>query len=136
MSGLLRRKISMLGLLAILMRRSHTASHGCSSAGQFDAVLGSFSSALNGSDTAGPDSSPLPEKAVQWQACACCGLLAHMPGLPGGTSAQGRLRIRQLLRHRTRRQLSTKGKSSSQMTFFESGVKKNRRKCHRRSRLS
>ncbi|SIT51276.1 conserved exported hypothetical protein [Paraburkholderia piptadeniae] len=89
MSVLLRRKIgSILGLLAILMATlAPTVSQGLSSGRQLDAVSGAFCSAQNGSDLAGSDHSSLPGHAIHWQACAYCGLLAHMPVLPGGPPA-------------------------------------------------
>ncbi|BAX62630.1 DUF2946 domain-containing protein [Burkholderia stabilis] len=88
MSALFRRRIgSILGLLAILMATlAPTISQSLSSERQFDAVSGAFCTAQNGADVAGPDHASLPEKAVHWQACAYCGLLADMPALLGGTS--------------------------------------------------
>ncbi|WP_407670897.1 DUF2946 domain-containing protein [Paraburkholderia franconis] len=64
-----------------------TVSQSLSSGRQLDAVSGVFCSAQNRSDLAGSDHSSLPEHAVHSQACAYCGLLAHMPVLPSGTSA-------------------------------------------------
>ncbi|WP_423761310.1 DUF2946 domain-containing protein [Burkholderia sp. NLJ2] len=88
MSALFRRRIgSILGLLAILMAAlAPTISQSLWSEHQFDAVSGAFCTARNGADVAGPDHVSLPEKAVHWQACAYCGLLADMPALLGGTS--------------------------------------------------
>ncbi|PCE30773.1 DUF2946 domain-containing protein [Burkholderia ubonensis] len=88
MSAQFRRKIgSILGLLAILMATlAPTVSQSLSSERQFVAVSGAFCTVQNGSDMAGADHSPLPAKAVHWQACAYCGLLADMPVLLGGTS--------------------------------------------------
>ncbi|WP_321805386.1 DUF2946 domain-containing protein [Burkholderia sp. BCC1993] len=90
MSALLRRKIgSILGLLAILLTTlAPTVSQSLSSERAFEAVSGAFCTVRNedGPDVAAPDHSSLPGKAVHWQACAYCGLLADMPVLLGGTS--------------------------------------------------
>jgi hypothetical protein len=87
MLSLFHRKIgSILGLLAILMATlAPTVSQTLSAEQRFDAISGAFCSAQSGSDIEDPAKSPSPEKAVHWQACAYCGLLAHMPVLPSGT---------------------------------------------------
>ncbi|ADG20918.1 conserved hypothetical protein (plasmid) [Paraburkholderia atlantica] len=78
---------SVLGLLAILMATlAPTVSHTLAADQRFDAIPSALCSAQSGTSIAGPDRSPLPEKAVHWQACAYCGLIAHMPFLPSGTS--------------------------------------------------
>ncbi|MGF6757995.1 DUF2946 domain-containing protein [Paraburkholderia sp. GAS42] len=89
MLSLFHRKIgSILGLLAILMATlAPTVSHILAADQRFEAVSGAFCSAQSGSDIAGHDESPSTGKAGHWQACAYCGLLAHMPVLPSGTLA-------------------------------------------------
>ncbi|WP_277039220.1 DUF2946 domain-containing protein [Caballeronia mineralivorans] len=84
MLSLLHRKIgSILGLLAILMATlAPTVSQSLSADQRFDAVSGAICSAQGGSGIEDPANSPSPEKAVHWQACGYCGLLAHMPVLP------------------------------------------------------
>ncbi|AOI43071.1 hypothetical protein WG70_26480 [Burkholderia oklahomensis EO147] len=89
MRSLLHRKIgSMLGLLAILMATlAPTVSHTLSNSHHFSELPSAFCSAQDGTDATSSDSSPSSEKAVHWQACAYCGLLAHTPAVPSTTAA-------------------------------------------------
>ncbi|MFP3564601.1 DUF2946 domain-containing protein [Paraburkholderia sp. SIMBA_030] len=85
MLRLIHRKIgSILGLLAILMATlAPTVSHTLAADERSEAFPGALCSA----QSPGSDELPSPEKATHWQACAYCGLLAHMPVLPSGTVA-------------------------------------------------
>jgi len=75
---------SWLGLLAILMSTlAPTVSQALAAHDRLGDALSTYCSAE-------PDSSPLPDDgksspshAFHWQACAYCGLLAHVPVLPG-----------------------------------------------------
>jgi hypothetical protein len=75
---------SLLGLLAILMSTlAPTVSQALSAYDRLDQALATYCSA-------DPDNSPLAHdgksshsSAFQWQACAYCGMLAHVPVLPG-----------------------------------------------------
>jgi len=74
---------SMLGLLAILMATlAPTISNSLSSDPHFGEPNGAICSAHDGPDTAPSDTSPSPGHAVHGQACAYCGVLAHMPAAP------------------------------------------------------
>ncbi|WP_262390244.1 MULTISPECIES: DUF2946 domain-containing protein [Burkholderia] len=84
MRRFLNRKIgSLLGLFAILMATlAPPISHSLSNRLDPDELHGAFCSTRDGSDTTPPDTSPSPGHALHGQACAYCGLLAHMPVAP------------------------------------------------------
>ena len=75
---------SLLGLLAILMSTlAPTVSQALAAHDRLGQALGTYCSAE-------PDNSPVAQNgksshspAFHWQACAYCGMLAHIPVLPG-----------------------------------------------------
>jgi hypothetical protein len=87
MVSLFHRRIgSILGLLAILMATlAPTVSHVLlARQASVDGLLATYCSAHATSDDGATDQAPDHPSAFHWQACAYCGLLAHMPVLPGG----------------------------------------------------
>jgi hypothetical protein len=88
MVSLFHRKIgSILGLLAILMATlAPTVSHVLAGHERVDGLLATYCSAKATSDDGATDQAPDHQAAFHGQACAYCGLLAHMPVLPSGKS--------------------------------------------------
>lgn len=88
MVSLFHRKIgSILGLLAILMATlAPTVSHVLAAHERVDGLLATYCSARGTPDNGATGEAPDHQAAFHWQACAYCGLLAHMPVLPGGKS--------------------------------------------------
>ncbi|MFM0228858.1 DUF2946 domain-containing protein [Paraburkholderia sediminicola] len=88
MVSLFQRKIgSILGLLAILMATlAPTVSHVLAGHERVDGLLATYCSANATPDDGATNQAPDHQAAFHWQACAYCGLLAHMPVLPSGKS--------------------------------------------------
>ncbi|AOJ80283.1 hypothetical protein WS86_06370 [Burkholderia savannae] len=88
MRRLLHRKIgSLLGLFAILMATlAPTVSHSLSNSRHSGTLPGAVCSARDGSNATPSDTSSSSEKAIHEQACAYCGLLAHVPVVPSATA--------------------------------------------------
>jgi hypothetical protein len=88
MVSLFHRKLgSILGLLAILMATLAPAvSHVLAGHDRVDGLLATYCSAHATPDDGATEQAPDHQPALHWQACAYCGLLAHMPVLPSGKS--------------------------------------------------
>ncbi|MFD1554730.1 DUF2946 domain-containing protein [Paraburkholderia silviterrae] len=79
---------SLLGLLAILMATLAPAvSQVLASHQQLSNALATYCTVESAADPAGHDGTPAHSAAPHWQACAYCGLLAHVPALTGGAVA-------------------------------------------------
>ncbi|MGV2289699.1 DUF2946 domain-containing protein [Trinickia sp. YCB016] len=75
---------SLLGLLAILMSTlAPTVSQALASRDRVDLALAAYCTAQPASGDTGDGQSPDSHALLHWQACAYCGLLAHVPVLPG-----------------------------------------------------
>jgi hypothetical protein len=79
---------SWLGLLAILMSTlAPTVSQALAAHDRLGDALATYCSAAPANSPAAQDSKSSPSSpAYHWQACAYCGLLAHVPVLPGTSS--------------------------------------------------
>jgi hypothetical protein len=74
---------SLLGLLAILMSTlAPTVSQVLVSDHLLGDALTTYCSESSGADASMHDGKPAHSDALHWQACAYCGLLAHVPTLP------------------------------------------------------
>lgn len=75
---------SLLGLLAILMSTlAPTVSQALASRDRVDLALAAYCTAQPASADTSDGQSPDSHALLHWQACAYCGLLAHVPVLPG-----------------------------------------------------
>jgi hypothetical protein len=75
---------SLLGLLAILMSTlAPTVSQALAAHDRVELALAAYCTAQPASAEAGEGQSPESHALLHWQACAYCGLLAHVPVLPG-----------------------------------------------------
>lgn len=78
---------SLLGLLAILMSTvAPTISQVRASQDRVSQALAVYCSADPANSAVTPDGKPTPSPAFHWQACPYCGLLIHLPVLPGTTA--------------------------------------------------
>jgi hypothetical protein len=79
---------SLLGLLAILMSTlAPTISQALAAHDRLGQALATYCSADPANSQAAHDSKSPNSSAFHWQACAYCGMLAHVPVLPGTTTA-------------------------------------------------
>ncbi|HEX7912379.1 MAG TPA: DUF2946 domain-containing protein [Paraburkholderia sp.] len=85
MDSLFDRKLgSILGLFAILMATlAPTVSHVLAEHNRLEGLLGTYCSALATPNDGAPEPTD-HQPALHLEACAYCGLLAHMPVLPSG----------------------------------------------------
>ena len=80
----LRKIGSWLGLLAILMSTlAPTVSQALAASGRLDQALATYCSADPEHSLVAGDGKSSHSSTFQWQACAYCGMLAHVPVLPG-----------------------------------------------------
>jgi hypothetical protein len=78
---------SLLGLLAILMSTlAPTVSQALAAHDRLGQALASYCSADPDNSQAAHAGKSSPSSAYHWQACAYCGMLAHVPVLPGTAS--------------------------------------------------
>ncbi|MEQ5842250.1 DUF2946 domain-containing protein [Paraburkholderia acidicola] len=79
---------SLLGLLAILMSTfAPTISQALAAHDRLGQALATYCSADTSASASPQDNPPAHGAALHWQACAYCGLLAHLPVLPGTTTS-------------------------------------------------
>ena len=79
---------SLLGLLAILMSTfAPTISQALATHDRLGQALATYCSADTSTSASQQDNPPAHGAALHWQACAYCGLLAHLPVLPGTTAS-------------------------------------------------
>jgi hypothetical protein len=83
----LEKLASLLGLLAILMSTlAPTVSQTLAAHNRLGAALATYCSVDQAATAAGPSQGTQNHSLGQhWQACAYCGLLAHVPVLPGAS---------------------------------------------------
>jgi hypothetical protein len=75
---------SLLGLLAILMSTlAPTVSQALAAHDRLGQALATYCSADPANSQLAHDSKSSHSSAYHWQACAYCGMLAHVPVLPG-----------------------------------------------------
>jgi hypothetical protein len=83
----LRKIGSLLGLLAILMSTlAPTISQALTRQQQLDHALATYCTVLAAADASAPHGDPSHSSALHWQACPYCGLMTHLPALPGGAA--------------------------------------------------
>lgn len=79
---------SLLGLLAILMSTlAPTISQALAANDRLGQALATYCSADQDNSPVAQNSKSSHSPAFHWQACAYCGMLAHVPVLPGMTTA-------------------------------------------------
>jgi len=79
---------SLLGLLAILMSTlAPTVSQALAAHDRLGEALSTYCSADPANSPLAHDSKSSHSSAFHWQACAYCGMLAHVPVLPGTAAA-------------------------------------------------
>ena len=79
---------SLLGLLAILMSTlAPTVSQALAAHDRLGEALATYCSADPANSQLARDSKSSHSPAYHWQACAYCGMLAHVPVLPGTATA-------------------------------------------------
>ena len=75
---------SLLGLLAILMSTlAPTISQALAASNRLDQALATYCSTEPDHSPVEHDGTSSHSSAFHWQACAYCGMLAHVPVLPG-----------------------------------------------------
>ena len=78
---------SLLGLLAILMSTlAPTVSQALAAHDRLGEALATYCSADPANSQLAHDSKSSHSSAFHWQACAYCGMLAHVPVLPGAAT--------------------------------------------------